>query len=333
MTSWRRTPTRQVGTCDGVLVHQCRRPPSATTCMIGIQAETAPGANGVETAAAGSFTGGRPHLHDRHAATCRRRSQGNCRGRRPNPALTVRSLGENPEFLKPQDSTPKKHVRGQNRGTSLSVAQPNGFSSYVAPLPPSRTLVSPDLSQSHDLPPNSHIPRSSPPLPSPPSVLIPRSLLPSYDLVEENTDAPGRDVRWCSHPPAPPSSLGHDLHDRDTGRNGARSERRGNSGGRVIHRRPSSPPRSVCSNLRRRSQGNCRGRRPNSALTVRSLYMIWGDQGQDALENASIRLLNCGPTGTEALGAIGSVTVVDGSKVEASDLRRTGYWMLGATKG
>ncbi|RLN42555.1 NEDD8-activating enzyme E1 regulatory subunit-like isoform X1 [Panicum miliaceum] len=52
---------------------------------------------------------------------------------------------------------------------------------------------------------------------------------------------------------------------------------------------------------------------------------IWGDQGQAALEKASICLLNCGPTGTEALknlvlGGIGSVTVVDGSKVEASDL-------------
>ncbi|VAI24155.1 unnamed protein product [Triticum turgidum subsp. durum] len=52
---------------------------------------------------------------------------------------------------------------------------------------------------------------------------------------------------------------------------------------------------------------------------------IWGDQGQAALEKASICLLNCGPTGTEALknlvlGGIGSVTVVDGSKVEPSDL-------------
>uniref|UniRef100_A0A453LEI6 NEDD8-activating enzyme E1 regulatory subunit n=4 Tax=Aegilops tauschii subsp. strangulata TaxID=200361 RepID=A0A453LEI6_AEGTS len=52
---------------------------------------------------------------------------------------------------------------------------------------------------------------------------------------------------------------------------------------------------------------------------------IWGDQGQAALEKASICLLNCGPTGTEALknlvlGGIGSVTVVDGSKVEQSDL-------------
>ncbi|AQK61931.1 NEDD8-activating enzyme E1 regulatory subunit AXR1 [Zea mays] len=52
---------------------------------------------------------------------------------------------------------------------------------------------------------------------------------------------------------------------------------------------------------------------------------IWGDQGQTALEKASICLLNCGPTGTEALknlvlGGIGSVTAVDGSKVEASDL-------------
>uniref|UniRef100_A0A453M9D9 THIF-type NAD/FAD binding fold domain-containing protein n=1 Tax=Aegilops tauschii subsp. strangulata TaxID=200361 RepID=A0A453M9D9_AEGTS len=52
---------------------------------------------------------------------------------------------------------------------------------------------------------------------------------------------------------------------------------------------------------------------------------IWGDQGQAALEKASICLLNCGPTGTEALknlvlGGIGSVTVVDDSKVEPSDL-------------
>jgi molybdopterin/thiamine biosynthesis adenylyltransferase len=58
-------------------------------------------------------------------------------------------------------------------------------------------------------------------------------------------------------------------------------------------------------------------------LTIK--YRIWGDQGQAALEKASICLLNCGPTGTEALknlvlGGIGSVTIVDGSKVEASDL-------------
>lgn len=43
------------------------------------------------------------------------------------------------------------------------------------------------------------------------------------------------------------------------------------------------------------------------------------------MENASICLLNCGPTGSEALknlvlGGIGSITVVDGAKVEASDL-------------
>ncbi|XP_039131097.1 NEDD8-activating enzyme E1 regulatory subunit AXR1-like [Dioscorea cayenensis subsp. rotundata] len=52
---------------------------------------------------------------------------------------------------------------------------------------------------------------------------------------------------------------------------------------------------------------------------------IWGEQGQAALEKASICLLNCGPTGSEALknlvlGGIGSITVVDGSKVEAFDL-------------
>lgn len=52
---------------------------------------------------------------------------------------------------------------------------------------------------------------------------------------------------------------------------------------------------------------------------------IWGEQGQTALENANICLLNCGPTGSEALknlvlGGIGSITVVDGSKVEIHDL-------------
>ncbi|XP_059277794.1 NEDD8-activating enzyme E1 regulatory subunit AXR1-like [Lycium ferocissimum] len=52
---------------------------------------------------------------------------------------------------------------------------------------------------------------------------------------------------------------------------------------------------------------------------------IWGEQGQAALEKASICLLNCGPTGSETLknlvlGGVGSITVVDGSKVEVGDL-------------
>ncbi|KAL8233349.1 hypothetical protein R6Q57_003127 [Mikania cordata] len=52
---------------------------------------------------------------------------------------------------------------------------------------------------------------------------------------------------------------------------------------------------------------------------------IWGEQGQAALEKASICLLNCGPTGSETLknlvlGGIGSITVVDGSKVDNGDL-------------
>ncbi|KAI4334092.1 hypothetical protein L6164_018824 [Bauhinia variegata] len=52
---------------------------------------------------------------------------------------------------------------------------------------------------------------------------------------------------------------------------------------------------------------------------------IWGQQGQDALEKSSICLLNCGPTGSETfknlvLGGVGSITIVDGSKVEAGDL-------------
>ncbi|KAL2524660.1 NEDD8-activating enzyme E1 regulatory subunit [Abeliophyllum distichum] len=52
---------------------------------------------------------------------------------------------------------------------------------------------------------------------------------------------------------------------------------------------------------------------------------IWGEQGQAALEKSSICLLNCGPTGSETLknlvlGGVGSVTVVDGSKLELGDL-------------
>ncbi|KAM7498300.1 hypothetical protein LguiA_022714 [Lonicera macranthoides] len=52
---------------------------------------------------------------------------------------------------------------------------------------------------------------------------------------------------------------------------------------------------------------------------------IWGEQGQAALEKASICLLNCGPTGSETLknlvlGGIGSITVIDGSKVDVGDL-------------
>lgn len=52
---------------------------------------------------------------------------------------------------------------------------------------------------------------------------------------------------------------------------------------------------------------------------------IWGEQGQNALEKASICLLNCGPTGSETLknlvlGGVGSITVIDGSKVEDGDL-------------
>lgn len=57
----------------------------------------------------------------------------------------------------------------------------------------------------------------------------------------------------------------------------------------------------------------------------KKLCRIWGEQGQTALENASICLLNCGPTGSETLknlvlGGIGSITIVDGSKVEIGDL-------------
>lgn len=52
---------------------------------------------------------------------------------------------------------------------------------------------------------------------------------------------------------------------------------------------------------------------------------IWGELGQAALEEASICLLNCGPTGSEALknlvlGGVGCITIVDGSKVQIGDL-------------
>uniref|UniRef100_A0A2N9I683 NEDD8-activating enzyme E1 regulatory subunit n=1 Tax=Fagus sylvatica TaxID=28930 RepID=A0A2N9I683_FAGSY len=60
-------------------------------------------------------------------------------------------------------------------------------------------------------------------------------------------------------------------------------------------------------------------------IPMRSDPMIWGDQGQAALEKASICLLNCGPTGSETLknlvlGGVGSITVIDDSKVEVGDL-------------
>ncbi|KAG0570361.1 hypothetical protein M758_6G151400 [Ceratodon purpureus] len=52
---------------------------------------------------------------------------------------------------------------------------------------------------------------------------------------------------------------------------------------------------------------------------------IWGEHGQTALETARVCVLNCGPTGSEALknlvlGGIGSFTIVDASKVSAADL-------------
>ncbi|KAK6134731.1 hypothetical protein DH2020_031533 [Rehmannia glutinosa] len=63
-----------------------------------------------------------------------------------------------------------------------------------------------------------------------------------------------------------------------------------------------------------------------SAISCRiDRTIIWGEQGQAALEKSSICLLNCGPTGSETLknlvlGGVGSITVVDGSKVELGDL-------------
>jgi amyloid beta precursor protein binding protein 1 len=52
---------------------------------------------------------------------------------------------------------------------------------------------------------------------------------------------------------------------------------------------------------------------------------IWGEHGQSALKRTHICVLNCGPTRSESLknlvlGGISSFTVVDASKVCASDL-------------
>ena len=60
-------------------------------------------------------------------------------------------------------------------------------------------------------------------------------------------------------------------------------------------------------------------------LTVCGVCRIWGEHGQAALERARVCILNCGPTGSEALknlvlGGIGSFTIVDASKVSQSDL-------------
>ncbi|WMV56329.1 hypothetical protein MTR67_049714 [Solanum verrucosum] len=62
-----------------------------------------------------------------------------------------------------------------------------------------------------------------------------------------------------------------------------------------------------------------------SRIIMKLSCRIWGEQGQAALEKASVCLLNCGPTGSETLknlvlGGVGSITVVDGSKVEVGDL-------------
>lgn len=52
---------------------------------------------------------------------------------------------------------------------------------------------------------------------------------------------------------------------------------------------------------------------------------VWGTHGQQRLEQAKVCVLNCGPTGCETLknlvlAGIGAFTVVDGARVQASDL-------------
>lgn len=61
------------------------------------------------------------------------------------------------------------------------------------------------------------------------------------------------------------------------------------------------------------------------SLCARRQLRIWGEAGQAKLEEANVCLLNCGPTGAEALknmvlGGIASFTIVDGSRVEQRDL-------------
>lgn len=66
---------------------------------------------------------------------------------------------------------------------------------------------------------------------------------------------------------------------------------------------------------------------PNNAKQKRydRQLRIWGPHGQQRLESCRVCLLNCGPTGSEALknlvlGGIHSFTIVDGAKVSANDL-------------
>ncbi len=59
---------------------------------------------------------------------------------------------------------------------------------------------------------------------------------------------------------------------------------------------------------------------------------IWGEHAQSALKHAHICVLNCGPPGSESLknlvlGGIGSFTIVDASKVYASDLGNNYFGM------
>lgn len=63
---------------------------------------------------------------------------------------------------------------------------------------------------------------------------------------------------------------------------------------------------------------------PDKAKRYDRQIRIWGAEGQARLESARVALLNCGPTGSEALknlvlGGIGSFTIVDGAKVAPRD--------------
>ena len=73
-------------------------------------------------------------------------------------------------------------------------------------------------------------------------------------------------------------------------------------------------------------------------ILLRSSFLIlipeYGvSKGQAALEKTSICLLNCGPTGSETLknlvlGGVGSIIVIDGSKVELGYLGNNFLGML-----
>lgn len=62
----------------------------------------------------------------------------------------------------------------------------------------------------------------------------------------------------------------------------------------------------------------------NEFVLAVTLFRLWGDHGQTALESASVCLINATATGTEILKSlvlpgIGSFTIVDGAVISGED--------------